>query len=115
MRQSTFTTILLTLLVSMSVLQLQAQVTIDHTNFSERASYIDNYHEVETAEPIIPEGGANMVWDYSGIAHETATTIQTEYHDATDDPDFPTALNYVESTLNFDLFDVPHKESALDL
>ncbi len=109
MRQLTFTTIFLTLLMCMSVLQLQAQVTIDHNNFSEKASYIDSYHGVEAAEPIIPEGGANMVWDYSGIAHETAVIIETEYHDATDDPDFPTAMNYVESTLNFDLFDVPYK------
>ncbi|MGB0931148.1 MAG: hypothetical protein ACPGVB_10250 [Chitinophagales bacterium] len=109
MRQTTFTTVLLTLLMCMSVLPLQAQVTIDHNNFSAKAGFIDSFYGILEAEPIIPEGGANMVWDYSGIAYETATIVQEEYFDATDDPDFPNALNYLESTLNFSAFDVPTK------
>ncbi|MFK7906488.1 MAG: hypothetical protein AB8B69_15260, partial [Chitinophagales bacterium] len=109
MRQTTLTTILLTLLMCMSVLPLQAQVTIDQNNFSAKAGFIDNYHRIATTGSIIPEGGANMVWDYSGIAHETATTVLREHYDATDDPDFPNALHYIESTLDFNAFPVPMK------
>jgi len=109
MRQTTFTTVLLTLLMCVGVLPLQAQVTIDQNNFSAKAGFIDNYHRIATTGSIIPEGGANMVWDYSGIAHETATLEQREFHDGTNDLDFTTALHYVETSLNFNAFTIPQK------
>ncbi len=108
MRQIKITTVLF-LLLCMGMSSLQAQVTIDHSNFPARAAYVDSFYNLKTAEPIIPEGGANMVWDYSGIAHETATIIQQEFHDATNDSDFPNALNYWETSLDFTTFTIPQK------
>ncbi|MGB1242360.1 MAG: hypothetical protein ACPG49_07555, partial [Chitinophagales bacterium] len=104
MKKITF--FLFTLFSSICSLQLQGQVTIDHNNFAAKASFVDNFYW-NGSPPIIPEGGANKVWDYSGIGHENSIPAEQVFHDATNDPDFPNALHYIETTLEFNAFPVP--------
>ncbi len=91
-----------TTILSLLVLPLMAQVTIDQSNFPRPAGFVDPGLDASVAGVALPSEGIGQTWDYSGLVATDPFTLTFE--DATGDTDFPEALNYRNTTLSFQAF-----------
>ncbi len=105
MRQLTLTTILF-LFVCIGTLSLEAQVTITKDNFPRETNFTDHLYVKSGVEVIVPSEGPYQIWDYSGI--EGATLTEQVFQDASNDADFPEALNYRRRDTDFQQFTIPY-------
>jgi hypothetical protein len=97
-----------TTILSLLVLPLMAQVTIDQSNFPRQADFTDSYNWVQTAGLAIPTEGTGQNWDYSGLV--TTSSSAEIWFDASGDQDFPTALHYSNADLAFQSFGIRGRE-----
>ncbi|MCB9187497.1 MAG: T9SS type A sorting domain-containing protein [Flavobacteriales bacterium] len=93
----------LTSIFSLLVLPLLAQVTIDQSSFPRPAGYADIGFQASISGVAEPTSGTGQSWDYSALS--PTGSFQTDWIDASGDPDYPTALNYREQLLSFQVFD----------
>lgn len=92
----------LTSILSLLALPLLAQVTIDQNSFPRAAGFVDAGLQASISGVALPSEGAGQTWNYASLA--TSGNFATEYLDATGDPDYPTALNYRNINLSFQVF-----------
>jgi len=92
--KATFTTTLM-----LCTLPLLAQITIEQNTFPRPAGLTDLFYGGTTLGFNPPTEGTGQVWDYSDS--EVTNVYSDTYIDATDDTDFPTALNKSFLFLNF--------------
>lgn len=97
-----------TTILSLLVLPIMAQVTIDQSNFPRQANLTDNYIWTETSGLAIPTEGTGQTWDYSGLV--TASSGTSVWIDASGDQDYPTALHYMDADLAFQAFGIRARE-----
>lgn len=91
-----------TFILTICTLPLLAQVTVDQSSFPRPAGYIDNVTQASISGVALPTEGADQAWDYSSLS--ATSTFSTQWHDASGDIDFPTALNYENTELFFQTF-----------
>ncbi|MFK7971180.1 MAG: T9SS type A sorting domain-containing protein [Bacteroidia bacterium] len=97
-------TILLSTLL-LFVCSAYAQVTIDQSNFPRQATFLDSFAVASANGNGIPSHGASQTWDYSTILN---VGLLTSLHtDATNNTDFPDALEYSDIELGFLSFVFP--------
>ncbi len=84
---------------------LSGQITIDRDNYPARATFIDTAVMAITGNIMIPTEGADQIWDYSTLMNER--TVTTFYLSASNDENFPGALNSYNSFLIFQTFTIP--------
>lgn len=92
----------LTSILSLLALPLLAQVTIDQGSFPRPAGYVEAGLQASISGVALPTEGAAQTWDYSGLT--STGTFSNDWIDATADTDFPTALNYRDINLSFQVF-----------
>ncbi|MBI1287691.1 MAG: T9SS type A sorting domain-containing protein [Flavobacteriales bacterium] len=93
----------LTSILCLLTLPMLAQVTIGQSNFPRPAGYTDIGFKASVSGVAMPTEGTGQTWDYSALT--TIATFETDWMDASGDPDYPTALNYREQLLTFQVFD----------
>ncbi len=91
-----------TTILSLLVLPLMAQITIDQGNFPRPAAFIDAGYDASVTGVAVPSEGQGQTWDYSGLVATDPFTYT--YLDAAADTDFPDALNYRNTTFVFQAF-----------
>lgn len=81
---------------------LQAQVTIDQSNFLRGSAYTDTLANAMPTTLGAPSEGPDQVWDYSSLV--VADFEYTEHFGVNSHPDFPTATSYYQNDLSFQGF-----------
>ncbi|MEZ4886551.1 MAG: T9SS type A sorting domain-containing protein [Chitinophagales bacterium] len=99
-------TVIIFLLLAAGIFQLQAQITITQDNFPRQASFTDAVYISRNAGVVTPSEGQNQIWDYSAIP--LGELAEDVYYDASNDPDFPEALNYYRRSTSFQEFRIPY-------
>jgi len=103
----------LTSILSLFALPLLAQVTIDQSTFPRPAGFVDAGAQASVTGVALPTEGTGQTWDYSALT--SIGNFATEWMDATADTDFPTALNYRDQLLSFQVFGMNGREyEAID-
>lgn len=89
--------------------QTTAQVTITQDNYPRLTEFLDSGRIILNPGIPVPSGGPDQIWDYSSF--QEGNFASDLYVDATNDSDFPDALNYFQSDLGFSIgafsYDVP--------
>lgn len=82
-----------------------SQITIERDHFPRQGSFTDTLFRAVAQNIALPSEGPDQVWDYSTLLEEEELLIT--YTDASNDPDFPGALNYRTNDLSFQGLVIP--------
>lgn len=93
-----------TIILTLFTLPLLAQVTIDQSNFTRTAGYVDSYVQASITGVSMPTEGTGQTWMYPGLQAETSGDLV--WTAAAGDPDFPNALNVRPVDLIFASYDL---------
>lgn len=93
-----------TSILSLATLPLFAQVVIDQSNFTRTSGFNDDGIQAVSTGVVAPSHGDDQTWDYSGLVN--GNPFSTVWMSALGNTDYPTALNYRDQTLTFQVFPI---------